>query len=307
MKNSEPASRPLPLRAALLCVLLAVLFGGTPAAVRISTHALPPLFTAAVRFTIASAFMVPFCLIRKDRLLPAAGGWVWCGLLGVFMFAQIGLYHSGVAASNASHAALFINTFVFWAAAIEHFVTRDDRLDRVRWAGLACAAAGVVLVLFTAGGKRSVTEFDPAESPTVWGDLLVAASGFLLGAKIVTTKRFTRRVPPGTLILWHDVIGTACLFAASLTFEDWSALRLDAPAFWGLLYQGVAVGGFCFAAQTVLLEHHSASRVTAFNAASPVFGVLFAVLLLSDPVSPWLLPAAALVAAGIVLVNRRGG
>ena len=163
------------------------------------------------------------------------------------------------------------------------------------------------LVLLTAGGKRSVTAFDPAETPTLWGDLILAASGFLLGAKIVTTKRFTRRVPPGTLILWHDVIGTAFLFAAGFALEDWSDLHLDAPAFWGLLYQGVAVGGFCFAAQTVLLEHYTASRVTAFNAASPVFGVIFAVALLSDPVSPWLLPAAALVAAGIVLVNRRGG
>ena len=45
--------------------------------------------------------------------------------------------------------------------------------------------------------------------------------------------------------------------------------------------------------------------MTAFNAATPVFGVGIAVTVLGDPLSPWLFLAAAAVAGGIVLVNRR--
>ena len=125
--------------------------------------------------------------------------------------------------------------------------------------------------------------------------------------KIVVTKRATRRVPPGTLILWHDILGSLALLAFAVAFEDVSGVALTTDAVLALLYQGLLVGGFCFGAQTALLETYSASRVTAFNAASPVWGVGIAVLMLGDPLSPWLFAAAAAVAGGIVLVNRRAG
>ena len=300
-------SKPLPWRAAALCLVLSALWGGTPASIRIAGDAVPPVFGAAVRFWLASLFMLGWCAARRERLWPTRREWLPCGGLGGFLFVQIALYHLGVAATNASHGALFINTFVFWVAVVEHFVTRDDRLTAVRWAGLTCAAAGVATVLLTAGAGGSVTAFDPDELPSLRGDLITAASGFLLGVKIVVTKRFTRRVPPGTLILWHDLVGASLLLGCGLLTEAVDLSRLTGEAVLALLYQGVLVGGFCFAAQTALLERYSASRVTAFNAASPVWGVGIAVLMLGDPLSPWLFAAAGLVAAGIVLINRRPG
>ena len=74
-------------------------------------------------------------------------------------------------------------------------------------------------------------------------------------------------------------------------------------AWWGLLYQGLAVAGLCFAIQARLLKKHSASRISVFSFATPLFGILFAVLLRGDPLSPWLFLAGVAVAAGILLVN----
>ncbi|MFH5802455.1 DMT family transporter [Alienimonas sp. DA493] len=296
-------SKPLPWRAAAVCILLSILWGGTPASIRVAGDSVPPIFGAAIRFWLASLFMLGWCVARGERLWPRRGEWRPCGLLGVFLFVQIALYHTGVAATNASHAALFINTFVFWTAIIEHFVTRDDRLTGVRWAGLAVAATGVCTVLLTAGQVASGNG-TPA---TLRGDLITAFSGFLLGAKIVATKRTTKRVPPGTLILWHDILGAAMLLALAVGIESFDPSRLTTEAVLALLYQGLLVGGFCFGAQTALLERYSASRVTAFNAATPVWGVAIAVLMLGDPLSPWLFVAAGAVAVGIVLINKRPG
>jgi drug/metabolite transporter (DMT)-like permease len=299
--GSPSDSRPLPWRATLLCILLSTLWGGTPVSIRISGDGVPPLFGAAIRFWLASLFMLVWCGVRGERLLPRRGEWGPCAWLGLFLCAQIALYHLGVAATNASHAALFINSFIFWVAIIEHFVTGHDRLTGVRWIGMACAATGVCTVLLTA--NEAVT--GDGTPPTLWGDLVTAFSAFLLGVKIVFTKRATRTVPPGTLILWHDVIGATLLLGLAMSFETLEVERLTTPCVLALLYQGLAVGGFCFGAQTMLLERYSASRVTAFNAATPVWGVAIAVLLLNDPLSPWLFVAAGAVATGIVLINRR--
>lgn len=311
-EDREDEAKPLPWRAVWLCVLLSALWGGTPASIRVAGDAVPPVFGAFCRFALAGGFMLAFCRLRGAPLLPGGGPgeraqWGWCGLLGAFLTVQIALYHIGVSETNASHAALFINTFVFWVAVVEHFVTGDDRLTAVRWAGLGCAGLGVSTVLLTAGRGGSVTAFDPSETPRLLGDAICAVSGVVLGAKIVLTKRGTRRVRPETLILWHDILGSVGLLAFTLAFEDVAGVRLTTEAVLALLYQGLLVGGFCFGAQTVLLETYSASRVTAFNAASPVFGVAIAVAVLGDPLSPWLFLAAVLVAAGIVLVNRRAG
>ena len=139
--TDEPgeAAKPLPWRAVGLCVLLSVLWGGTPTSIRVAGDAVPPIFGAFCRFALASLFMLPFCRARRAPLLPGRGQWGRCGVLGAFLTVQIALYHVGVSETNASHAALFINTFVFWVAVTEHFVTGDDRLTPARWAGLGLA------------------------------------------------------------------------------------------------------------------------------------------------------------------------
>ena len=168
------------------------------------------------------------------------------------------------------------------------------------------AAGGGFVVLLTGGRGGSLTAAAAGQEPSLLGDAVVAVSGLVLGVKAVVTKRLTRRVSPGTLILWHDVLGASALLACGVAVGEGARFTLTPGAAASLLYQGLAVGGFCFGAQAVLLKTYSAARVTAFNAATPVFGVASAVLILGDPLSPWLLLAAAAVAGGIVLVNRRG-
>ena len=73
----------------------------------------------------------------------------------------------------------------------------------------------------------------------------------------------------------------------------------------GIAYQGIAVAGLCFAIQARLLKKHSASKIAVFSFATPLFGILFAVLLRGDPVSPWLFVSGTAVAIGILLVNLK--
>ena len=102
------------------------------------------------------------------------------------------------------------------------------------------------------------------------------------------------------------MLGWAFLFedfrpGVLMQFED---LRTQ-HAVWSLLYQGFAVAGLCFAIQARLLEKHSASSVAVFSFATPLFGILFAVLFRGDPLSPWLFVSGIAVATGILLVNLR--
>jgi len=303
-REPDDDRQPIGPSSATLAVLTSFLWAGTPVAIKYSQDVLPPIGVAAARFLLAAGFMVAWCAVRRIGLglerhqrRPA----LICGLL---LFAQISLFHLGLNSSSPSHGSLLINTFVLWVAAIEHFVTRTDRLNARRLLGLVLAASGVVLVLATSGGdaEGAAAGFD---QPSMTGDLLLVGSGFLLGVKIIYTKHAVRIVPPARLILWHDVVGVA-LFALTSGFLEYDSIdlgKIRIEAGLGLLYQGLVVAGFCFAVQSQLLKRHPAARLSVFAFSTPIFGVLIAWAFREAAPSAWLLAAGAAVAAGIALVN----
>jgi drug/metabolite transporter (DMT)-like permease len=54
-----------------------------------------------------------------------------------------------------------------------------------------------------------------------------------------------------------------------------------------------------------LLAHYPATRMSAFSFLTPIFALMAGALWLGEAVTPTLLLSLALVAAGMVLVNRR--
>ncbi len=308
MAEVSLGAEPIGLGSAATALFLAALWGGTPVAVSYSVDTLPPVATAAIRFTLASLFMLVWARV-EGLSLRLSSEQLWPALVtGFLLFVQIGTFHVGVQLSNSSHGSLLINSFVIWVAALGHFTTQDDRLDWQKAVGLVVATVGVAVVLTT---SRSYGHTEPTvfpsrhqDLPSLVGDLVLLFSSVVLAVKIVYTKFALRVIEPTKLLFWHDVVGTVLLAGWSWAFEPLNVGGFTTPAVLGLLYQGLVIAGFCFAVHTKLLERHRASQLSAFSFATPLFGVLAAWLFRGDPVSSWLWLSAACVAAGIVLVNR---
>ncbi|MCC7423712.1 MAG: DMT family transporter [Planctomycetaceae bacterium] len=291
---------PMTFGAAFGSLVTAALWGGTPVAVSFSQDQFPPVFTAGVRFAQAAVFMLFWCRwegcdlrLKRGQILPS---WI----LGALLFGQIALFHVAIKWSSTSHATVLINTFVFWVAAIEHFVTRTERLSPIQGLGLVFAAIGGGVIF--AAQSRSGTSRDAA---SLAGDLAMCASAVFLAVKVVYTKWAIRKVPSGTLMFWHDVFGVMLFFAWSAAFETVPWRMPSWPAAAGLFYQGVLVAGFCFALQAWLLRTYSASQVSIYSVSTPLFGLYFSWVFRGDELSPWLVVSAVCVAVGIALVNRR--
>jgi drug/metabolite transporter (DMT)-like permease len=295
----QPATtgdEPLTVVAVGLVMLTVVLWAGTPVAIRFSTDLLPPFSVSGIRFALAAVFMLGWTFahgtsvkLKRENLGPPM-------IAGFLMFLQIGTFTLGVHMSTASHGSIFINTFIFWVVGIEHFVTKEKSLSTGKSLGLILAAVGLLPLV--------------QESLSIEGDLLLLLSALLLGIKISWTKHSLKTIHPDCFIFWHHVFGVILFAIYGAFVEEFDPRILTElsredvrAAWWGLLYQGLAVAGLCFAIQARLLKKHSASRISVFSFATPLFGILFAVLLRGDPLSPWLFLAGVAVAAGIVLVN----
>jgi drug/metabolite transporter (DMT)-like permease len=306
--SDPPSHHPLGLGGGLFVLLLALLWGGTAVTARDAVDLVPPLAVGAIRFGLAAVFMLGWCRwegvsigLRRDQFWPSL-------MMGVLLFLQIATFNWGVAWSNASHASLLVNTYIFWVAGWEHFVSQAMRLNRRQGLGLVIAAVGASLLLMEAPAAAPSRVTQPAvngprDAVTLAGDLMLALSAVILAIKVLYTKHAVRLVPSGTLILWHDVIGTAIFIVLSAGIETWPTTGWTPRIVLSLLYNGLVVSGFCFAGHAWMLRRHSAASVSVFSFATPVFGILLAVLLRGDLLSGWLLVSGILVAIGILLVN----
>lgn len=291
---------PLNLRAVLLTLLTVVLWGGNPVATRFSIDALPPITVAGLRFLMATFVMIAWCRFERVSFRVEPRQWKPIVIAGTLLFLQITSFTFGAAWTSSSHASLFVNTFVFWVVGLEQIFLRADRLTTGKLGGLLIAAIGVGALLWPASANP-VAQSDP---PSVIGDAMLLFSAFLLGVKFVYTKFALRVIGPTELIFWHDVVAVGQFAVAALIWERPDFSRVTVPAAIGLIYQGVLVGGVCFALQAQLLRHYSASRIAVFSFLTPLVGMLLGTLLRGDQLSISLLIGGIAVATGIYLVNR---
>ena len=291
--------------AVLLALSVSLFWGANSAAIKFSVAALPPIAVAAIRFTIASLFLVAWCLgtgmdcgIRRKHLMAV-------GIGGLLLYAQIITFNFGVHWSNSSHSVILINVFVLAVVAIDYVGGGGPRMSLSKWAGLLVATGGVAVIFVYSGEQyRSDVTVPDVDLPTRKGDLVILGSALLLSLRFLWIKKWVQWIEPVSFMLWQFLFAVALFFATSWFYEQVELTKVDTVAVCSLLYQGLIVGGYCFTVQATLLKYYSATQVAIFSFTTPLFGVAASVFMRDDPLSPWLFVSVALVSGGIYLVQR---
>ncbi len=303
--------RPLTWLTVIAVVSTAALWGGNPVAAKYTLlsdytdYGLPPITVSGIRFLLATLFMLIWCQFEKSPWKITRQQLPICLIAGTLLAAQIGTFTIGVQLSNSTHTTILINTFIIWIFGYEHFISRTQRMTKLQVVGCILAAASALVTLLLKS-STDTTDQDTSDLPGLLRDVIIVISGALQAAKILFIKANLKTIQSGTLMLWHDLIAVIwfVMIAAYFERDQISLAQVNHQVVWGLIYQGVIVGGLCFAIQTFLLNKYSASRITVFSFLTPIFGIAAAATLRNDPLSSWIFLSLALVAAGIYLVNR---
>ena len=101
------------------------------------------------------------------------------------------------------------------------------------------------------------------------------------------------------LVVSAPMLAVAAYFAGEQIAHMPSALALGS-----LAYQTLWVVSVTFVIWFALIVRYSANRLSAFTFLTPLFGVAAGHLVLGEPLTPAFAAAVALVAGGLVLVNR---
>jgi len=91
----------------------------------------------------------------------------------------------------------------------------------------------------------------------------------------------------------------------SLALGEAGVIAWTPVAIASLAYQSIIVAFASYLTWFWLLTRYLASRLSVFSFAAPLFGVAFGHFVLDEPITSAFLVSAAMVGAGIALVNLR--
>ncbi len=260
---------------------------------------LPPVFQAALRFAGATVLLGLWCWWRSIPLFQRDGS-LWIGILAGALFAlEFACLYAGLQFSAASRLTVFLYTSPFWVAVLLPLFVPSEKIRPLQWAGLALAFAAVAFALRDGWGSASAID--------QWrGDLLALAAGMFWGLTTVVIRGTQlTRISPEKLLFYQVGVSTVTLPVLSGALGERWVWSFSAFSTASLLAQTV-VGAFAsYLAWMWMLGRYPATRISAFVFLTPVFALLFGALWLHEPVTLNLLAALVMVAAGIILVNRK--
>lgn len=285
--------------AVALLIACSAFWGFQQVLVKATIVEIAPVFQAAIRFGLATLLLMVWSLWRGVPLLRHDGS-LLPGLLAGSLFAfEFACLYIGLQFSAASRLTVFLYTAPFWVAVLLPLWVKSEQLQKWQWVGLGLAFLAVLFALRD-GLLQGI-------NPQQWlGDLLALVAGLAWGLTTVTIRSSRlASISPEKLLFYQ--IGISALLMPGLSWllgEPWHA-DFSGFAISSLVLQTV-VGAFAsYLAWMWMLGRYPATKISVFAFLTPVFALLFGALWLGEPVTPVLLTSLALVAIGIVLVNRK--
>lgn len=261
----------------------------------------PPLWQASIRFVGATALLWLWCATRGVKLF-ARDGTLRAGLLAGLLFAgEFTCIYLGLRDTTASRLTVFLYTSPFVVALLLPRFVAAEKLRPIQWVGLVVAFAAVA-VAFSEGFTGTST------ARQLRGDALALAAGVLWGLTTLVIRASNMAKVSAEKILFYQVAVTAVIAPLiSLALGETWSLSYSAYA-WGSIALQTVIGAFAtFLTWMWMLRHYPATQMSSFTFLTPVFALVFGVVLLKEPLTLQLILALCGVAAGIVLVNRRPG
>ncbi|MGE0501724.1 MAG: DMT family transporter [Rhizobiaceae bacterium] len=294
---AQPLARrqAIDVAAAAIMVWLTFSWGLNGVAAKIGNSGYNPIVLSIVRSVIAAVLVFAWCrwrripLFDRDRtLLPGI-------LAGALFGAEFALIFFGLEFTTVARSTLLVNTMPFWVLVGAHFLL-GERMSGGAVAGLLLAFAGVVVVF---------SDRLSSPGPDAWmGDLMSIGAGALWGATTLAIRRSTLAAARAEKVLLYQLVAAPILSLPLLPLGGAMLREPDALNTAALLFQGVYIAAFTYMVWFWMVARYPAAGLSSFAFLTPVFGVLLGAIVLDEPLTWRIGLALALIATGILIVNR---
>jgi O-acetylserine/cysteine efflux transporter len=286
--TSGPA---MPARDLAFMMLINAIWGLAMIPAAVALRHFPPLEFTWFRFMLLSAVLAPFFLRWRPGQMKMICYAALAG--GTFNFALLFL---GVAIAGEVGPVAIAGQLGVPFTTILSILILGEVIRWRRWTGIGLAFVGVVII-----------GFDPRVLHYWEGFLIVVASAFV-GALSSIILRQIRDVPVLEMQAWIATISWPLLMIMSFLFESdqWEkAVTAPWSAWTGVLYTALMSSLVAHAGFYWMLQRYEVSKISPLTTLSPIFTVIFAVLILHEPLTWQFVIGAAVTLLGVWIITLR--
>ncbi len=231
---------------------------------------IPPLQFAAITTLLSGLILLLILLLRRQFSVRL--GSQWKNVLMVCVFVAIvpyALIFYGSSRTSGINTALLLQVELIFSFFIYHVVFREP-VTRRQLGGALLMLVGTVVILYR--GRLALNS----------GDLCIIAATALFPIGNMYAKRALEHLPAMLIQAYRGLIGGAVLFLLALFVESSPLATLPPKAYLYIFLQAVVINAFSKVIWYEGLRRLPVARAIYIGSVSPVFSVLFAVILFRE-------------------------
>ena len=273
-------------------VLINAIWGFNIVAIKLCVDRFPPVFLSLLRFLIVGIAVWPWLKIRRREMRWLLTAAICSGGL------QFALMFSGVALSGSMSSVAIASQLGVPFATLLSVMLLGERIHWRRWLGIGLAFAGVL-----------VLGFSPEVLASPRGLLIIVLAAFIGAIGLIAVKR-VRDLEPLELQAWLAWASLPFLLPLTFLLESGqleSLRQADLVDWSALAYSAVLASLFAHTAYFALIRRYPVSSVAPVTVLSPLFSVLFSVLLLGDQLDWRMVAGGLMTLSGVAVIVIREG
>ena len=280
-------------RTSLELTLLGAIWGASFMFMRVAAGDFGPFPLVEMRLALGALVLTPFLWRARAQFT----GVLCLRIAGIAMMnatVPLTLFAWAAERAPAGIGAISNGMTVMFATTVA-FLFFGERIGAWRLMGLIAGFVGVAIL---ASGKIAGVSVAPAA-------LAGTAASLCYGVGINLVRRYLTPYPPAAVAA--AALGSGALVISPLAVLYWPHHALPSRSWASALLLGVLCTGFAFVLYYRLVARIGAARTSTVTYLIPLFGVVWAWLLLDEPVTLTMALAGALILAGVALSQQRVG
>ena len=294
--------RPAAGYAALLGAL-ALMWGSSYLFIKIGVETLPPLSLVLLRVLVGLAILLLVVAVRRTPLPRDARTIAHLAVLGAVNIA-IPFWLIGWAEQHIDSglAGILQSTAPFFTLVLAASFIHDEHITRGRLAGIGLGFAGILLL-----SAENIADLGSALGlERLLAELAVIGASLAYAIGNTYARRTLRATRP--LVLATGQVGGAAVVVGALALLVDGGVTLPAvpEAAFAVLWLGAIGTGFAYIVFFRLLTGWGPTRASLVAYLLPVVAVILGVVVLGESIDALFVAGAALIVAGVWVVNRHG-
>ena len=284
------------LKIALVYALLCFIWGSTWLAIRIGLESIPPIFSAGLRFTLASIFIFILMQIRGIKLQTDKTSIIHYLVMGFFSFVvPFALVYWAEQFVPSGMAAVLFAVYPFFVVIFSYFSISKDSIDIYKISGVVLGFVGIVIIFSDSFGG-DITDY-------LLGMISIVISGIMQAEIVVLIKKYGHHLNSLSMNFIPMLIAGFSMLFIGLVLEDLTNFSLKLNAALSIIYLGFFGSVVTFTSYYWLLKKINIVILSLMAFITPIVALILGFFVYDEQLSTRHFIGSSLVLIGLLGAN----